>query len=159
MTTGKWLVAGVGNPLLGSDGFGPAVIQSLREQTGLPATIELEDARPDLLALTDRVSAFDGVVLVDAVLGSGPREVTVVGEATFGAWNAASPNAHAVSPLLALNLFRALHPGERTRFVLVGLVVNAIDTTSPPTPAEVRAGADAVLQVVTASSQPGADPI
>lgn len=148
MTTGKWLVTGLGNPLLGSDGFGPAVIQSLREQPDLSNAIELEDAQPDLLALLDRLAAFDGVVLVDAVLGSGPREVTVVGEDTFVAWNAASPNAHTVSPLLAVNLFRALHPGERTRFVLVGLVVDRIDSASRVSPAEVDVAVEAVLRII-----------
>jgi hydrogenase maturation protease len=148
MTTGKWLIAGLGNPLLGPDGFGPAVIRHLRQHPSLPSGTVLEESQPDLLACFDRFGTFHGVVVVDAVLGRGRREVTVVGEDTFTAWSAASPDAHTVSPLLAVKLYRALHPRERTRFVLVGLVVDRIDSASRVSSGEVEAAVEAVLRII-----------
>lgn len=152
MTARKWLVAGLGNALQGADGFGPAVIERLRSRPDLPPDLELVEAHTDLLSLYDRFSSFEGVVLVDAVLGPGPRQVKLVDEDTFSDWNADPANCHHWSPLVAVKLFRLLQPGQRTRFVLVGLEVNRIDAGSPATPTEIESGAGLVMRVTAAQA-------
>jgi len=58
------------------------------------------------------------------------RPVVSVGNPLAGddgpAWPDRSPGAHAISPLVALKLFRILHPAASTRFSLVGLFSEAI---------------------------------
>jgi hydrogenase maturation protease len=149
MTSLNWLVAGIGNPLQGADGFGPAVIEQLRRrEMDLPGRVELVDAHTDLLSCLDRFGACDGVVLVDALLGPGPRRVMVVGEQTFAEWDASSTGAHGLSALMAVQLFRRLQPGASTRFLLVGLVVQDIAPGSPLLDGEVDAGAQAVTRII-----------
>jgi hydrogenase maturation protease len=120
------LVVGIGNPLQGADGFGPAVIASLRASASLPPDTQLIDAHTDLLALIDRFAAFDQVVLVDAVLGDGRAEVIVFDEPAFAQWPTESPSSHQVSALVAVGLFRRLYPEARTRISLVGLNVDEV---------------------------------
>ncbi|MFA5903395.1 MAG: hydrogenase maturation protease [Desulfobacula sp.] len=65
------LVIGCGNPLLGDDGFGPAVIQSLESQDVLPDRIGLLDAGTSIrellfdMLLSGRVPEL--MVIIDAV--------------------------------------------------------------------------------------------
>lgn len=151
MALRKWLVTGLGNSLLGADGFGPAVIDRLRRRSHLADNVELVDAHTDLLGLFDRFGSFDGVVLVDAVMGGDSPGVHVFEEDDFSAAAANVVNCHAVSPLVAVVLFRQLHPEARTRFTLVGLNVARIDATSTLNSADVEDGAAAVTRIVTAS--------
>ncbi len=50
MARPRRLVLGLGNPLLGEDGFGSAVIELLRRRPDRPAAVDLVDAHTDLLA-------------------------------------------------------------------------------------------------------------
>lgn len=63
------LVAGIGNPDRGDDGFGPCVARRLRELRRPDVTI-IERAG-DVLALIDDWSDFDLVILVDAAANCG----------------------------------------------------------------------------------------
>jgi hydrogenase maturation protease len=134
----RWLVLGLGNPLAGADGFGPAVIARLRE-AGVPDGVELVDAHTDLLGHLHRFVEADEVVLVDAVLG-GRGDVAVVEEEEFSGWDHTSPGAHQISPLAAVKLFRRLHPGERTRIRLVAQFVREEDFGRQPGEETIRAG-------------------
>ena len=116
-----WLVVALGNPQQGADGFGPAVADRLRRTRGLPDGVDLVDAHTDLLAHLERFAQYDRVVLVDAVLGGERGQVAVVDEETFAPWDERSPGSHSVSPLVAVKLFRQLHPASRTRILLVAL--------------------------------------
>jgi hypothetical protein len=77
----KWLVLGLGNPLAGADGFGPAVIARLR-RAAWPDGADFVDAHTDLLAHLHRFEHFDRVVLVDTVLDD-RGGVAVIDEAEF----------------------------------------------------------------------------
>ena len=148
MSPRKSLVAGLGNPLQGSDGFGPSVLERLQQHAGLPAGTELLPQTTDLLGCFDGLARYELVVLVDAVLATGSRAVKIVDEASFGSWTAHATSSHGISPLVATGLFRTLQPESSTRFVLVGLIVSPDDFARPATAEEVQAGADAVLTVL-----------
>jgi len=60
----RLLVAGIGNPDRGDDGFGAAVIARLRGH--VPAGVRLLACSGDVLGLIDEWDGFDAVVLVDA---------------------------------------------------------------------------------------------
>lgn len=142
------LVVGIGNPLQGTDGFGPAVIDRLRRTRDLGDSIELVDACTDLLAHLDRFAAHECVVLVDAIVGAEGRGVALFDEETFSQWDERSPSCHALSPLLAVKLFRRLHPTSLTRIVLVGLSVDALGFGHSLAPEDVEAGVQAVIQLI-----------
>jgi hydrogenase maturation protease len=146
------LVVGLGNPLAGSDGFGAAVVARLRELGGLPAGVALIDAGTDLMGHLNAFLAYDHVVLVDAVVGAGhPGDVTTIEETVFGSWPASAASCHHLSPLVAVKLFRALHPQAGTRVTLVGYCADEI-TLGPGLPeAAVAAGAAAVGRLIVAA--------
>lgn len=58
-------VIGIGNPLRGDDGVGPAVVEALR-RGGLPEGVEAVDAGQAGLGLVGLMEDADRVVLVDA---------------------------------------------------------------------------------------------
>lgn len=64
------LIAGFGNPMMGDDGIGPAVIRRL-SRSALPAAVSCLELS-DVLQLPAAWSCQDEVWMVDAVLGSAP---------------------------------------------------------------------------------------
>ena len=105
---GRALVVAVGNPQMGDDGFGLAVLERLRAE-GVPPDVVLVDAGTDLLALLDDLAGYARVVVVDAVLSAGPAgRVACHEEVDLRAFTHDAPTGHQVSPLLAIELFRTV---------------------------------------------------
>lgn len=128
----RTLVLGLGNPLGGDDAFGPLVLERLN-RPGSPSVpdADLINAHTDLLGYLDRFADYGLVVLVDAILDPEKKiapsgEVVALAEECWTDYPASSPSAHQVSPILAVRLFRELHPRSRTRFLLVGLCTEGI---------------------------------
>jgi hydrogenase maturation protease len=146
------LVAGLGNPLAGSDGFGAAVVARLRRHGSPPAGVSLVDAGTDLIGHLDAFLAYDHVVLVDVVMGAGrPGDVVTVEEDVFGGWPESAASCHHLSPLVAVKLFRALHPQAATRVTLVGHCADEIALGPGLPEAAVVAGAAAVTRLLAAA--------
>ena len=148
MSRGSSLVLALGNRLAGADGFGPAVLDELRSG-GVPVAAVLVDAHTDLLAHLDDLARSDRVVLVDAVLSSSGGGVSCLSEEQFSTWDERSSGAHAMSPLLAVKLFRSLSargllPAGDPRITLVAYFVDEAAFGRAPDPSTIRAGADAV---------------
>jgi len=149
MARRRRLVLGLGNPLLGDDGFGSAVIELLRQRPELSAAVDLVDAHTDLLAQVETLGSYDEVVLVDVVIGAGrPGDVEVVDEETFMRWPETSPSCHQISPLLAVKLFRALHPQAATRITLVALHADVVRAAPGVATSAVAAGGEAVVGII-----------
>ncbi len=99
------LVAAMGNPLRGDDGFGKRVLDALQGHE-LPEQVELFDAGSSGMALVEKLlDGFEACVIVDAALRGGqPGSLYVI----------SSPEAHGevdlhtIDPLKALALARAL---------------------------------------------------
>lgn len=126
----KTLLAGLGNPLSGDDGFGPRVIERLRE-CGLPSGVMLLDAGTDLLNHVESFAEYERVVLIDAILDperklGAPGRVAVVNEKTFSTWPETSQGVHQMSPLLGVKLFRTLHPEAKTEICFLGLFLDQV---------------------------------
>jgi len=60
------LVAGVGNRLMGDDGFGPRVIDLLSDQS-LPVNVELRDVGTASLSIALDLSDYDFVIFMDSM--------------------------------------------------------------------------------------------
>jgi hydrogenase maturation protease len=130
------LIVGLGNPLSGDDIFGPKVLEQLRESETqpLPGTITI-DAHTDLLNHIEAFTKYDSVLLIDAILDpegklGEPGKVVVFDEETFQSFSETSQSIHQMSPLLAVKLFRTLHPEAQTQITLIGLVIDRL--TSQP---------------------------
>lgn len=106
MSAAKILVAGVGNVLLGDDGFGVEVVRRLRERGGARAA-EVRDfgIRGQDLALA-LLDGWDAVVLIDAARrGKQPGTLSVL-EPQPG--RAAALAGHALDPASVLATARAM---------------------------------------------------
>lgn len=144
----KWLVLGLGNPLAGADGFGPAVIARLRRESP-PDGAYLVDAHTDLLAHLHRFEQVDHVFLVDTVLDD-RGGVAMVDEAEFSQWDDRSGGVHQLSPLAAVKLFRHLHPEAATLITLVAHFVPEHAFALQPGATTVQAAADLILGACSA---------
>ncbi len=128
----KTLIIGLGNSLIGDDAFGPRVVQRLlSEAAALPADAEVIEAHTDLLGMVDQFEAYKRVVLVDAVLDPEGKlgdagSAIVFEEQALASWPVNPSSAHQISPLLAIRLFRQLHPAAETRISLVGLCTDGL---------------------------------
>ena len=144
MAQRRRLILGLGNRLLGDDGFGAAVVSALRRR-GCDASADVRCAGTDLLDEIESFHRYEEVILVDAVLGAGtPGTVAVLDESIFGAWTERSEGAHQMSPLLAVKIFRRLYPASATRIRLVALHSDAIRRTTDVAATAVSAGVDRV---------------
>jgi hydrogenase maturation protease len=125
-------VIGLGNLLSGDDGFGARVLELLvRNPPAPPAEVTLVDAHTDLLNHIEDFSAHECVLLIDAILDPesklGPcGRIAVFEEEQFRSWPDASPGVHQMSPLMAVKLFRSLHPETLTKIALIGLLADRI---------------------------------
>lgn len=150
---------GLGNPLGGDDAFGPLVLERLKRSSSQSlADTDLDCAHTDLLGYLDRFPDYGLVVLVDALLDpekeiATPGTVVALAEECWEGFPDSSPSVHQVSPLLAVRLFRKLHPDAGTRFVLVGLCTEGIrighETPGSLTEENLIAGTEEVVSVVS----------
>jgi hydrogenase maturation protease len=136
----------LGNRLSGADGFGPAVVERLFGDR-LPKNVTLADVHTDLLAHIHRCAEADEVLLIDAVLGEDDG-IHLVEETTFSAWDSSQADAHTMSPVAAVKLFRRLYPAAGVRIRLVAYVVSPERFRSAPDEGAVKAAAAFVRWLV-----------
>lgn len=141
---GPTLVIGLGNPLLGDDGVGPAVLDRLAALSFAPP-VELLDGGVWGLALLPDIERAGAVLLLDAVRGGGePGAIySLEGEQIprlFG--GKLSPHQVDVRELLALAELRGALPH---RLHVVGVQPAAMDFGDGLSPAAAAALDDMVL--------------
>jgi hydrogenase maturation protease len=108
----KILVLGIGNPILGDDGVGFHVVESLQSDPP-PGDITFECVDASGFALLDYVVNYDHVVIVDAIMTAGGKPGTVyrLGLDNF------RPSKHTISPH-DTDLPTALHLGATMKLKL-----------------------------------------
>lgn len=102
-------VIGIGQPALGDDGAGGAVLDALRERP-LPSSVILLDAR-DPSAIIDLIDPSTPVVIVDAVLGHPVGEVLSLGVDELASRASRRVSSHGLSVPEAVALARTLGEG------------------------------------------------
>ena len=91
------LVLGIGNPLLGDDGFGVEVVRRLREQTG-PPCVEFLDGGTAGLYLLPHLEGRSHILVVDAIeFGGRPGQVVRLGAAEIPAYRGLKLSEHQVT--------------------------------------------------------------
>jgi hydrogenase maturation protease len=148
------LVAGVGNVLLGDDGFGVEVVQRLRSRA-LPACVRLADFGIRGRDLAYALADYDAAVLVDLVSRGGPPGTLYVLEPRIAPDAAVDLGPHGLHPARALALAQTLGAAVAT-VRIVGCEPGPIDLEdlvmglSPPVAAAV-APACAMVESLVAS--------
>jgi hydrogenase maturation protease len=66
----KILVAGIGNRLIGDDGFGPRVVDLLSERT-LPDNVEVRDLGTAGITIATDLADYDAVIFIDSMDNDG----------------------------------------------------------------------------------------
>jgi hydrogenase maturation protease len=149
------LIVGLGNPLSGDDIFGPKVLEQLHpsETQLLPGTT-LIDAHTDLLNHIEDFEKYDSVLLIDAILDpegklGEPGKVVILDEAKLQFLPETSQSVHQMSPLLAVKLFRTLHPEAQTQITLIGLIIDRL-TAEPcyATPVRIAEAAAFIRKII-----------
>jgi hydrogenase maturation protease len=141
-------VIGLGNLLLGDDGFGPTVIELLRAGWQFPECVDLIDAGTPGLALTTYVLDREAVILIDAVAAHGESgELRLYRGAELQRIPMkprVSPHDPAVGEALAIAEFAGL---DLHRVLLVGAIPQSTAAGVGLTDA-MRSAADAAAAIV-----------
>lgn len=116
-------IVGVGQPVAGDDGVGPAVVEHLR-RTGVPGIVDLTCA-PDAVALIALLEGVDPVVIVDAVVDDveAGRVLVLTPEMLRSAMPALL-STHGITVAQAIELARRLAPHTVAQGIrLVGVTI------------------------------------
>jgi hydrogenase maturation protease len=128
-------VLGLGNVLLGDDGFGPYVIALLQAGYEFPENVVVEDLGTPGLDLTPFVTDVDAIIMVDTVKAEGlPGEMRLYRreELNLQLNHRLSPHDPGLAEALAL---AELDGGGPRSFLLVGVIPEQTDTGSGLSPA------------------------
>ncbi len=67
----QFLVAGLGNILMGDDGAGPHVIRLLQTSYTFPGNVSVVDLGTPGLSLTSYIAGYDSVIIIDTIRAAG----------------------------------------------------------------------------------------
>ena len=150
-------VLGLGNVLMGDDGFGPSVVQRLESDWQFPAQVEVCDLGTPGLDLIPFLSGADLVILVDTVRSQGePGEIRRYGKEEIlehPPHSRVSPHDPGVKEALLVLEFSGTGPRE---VVLIGAIPASVAPTTRLSDAVARAVGVAALAVVEEVQRRGA---
>lgn len=144
----RTVVLGLGNPLMGDDGLGLAVLGRLREEWDLPGTVELVDGGTWGMNLLPLIEDAPELVLVDAIRTGAPAGTLVELERERLPRYLAhklSPHQVDLKEVLALAEFRGTLP---YRTVAIGAEPEAVELSTELSPTLREAEEAVVLAVV-----------
>ena len=103
MSSGRVLLAGIGNLFRGDDGFGPEVVRRLIASGALPERVRAVDYGIRGMHLAyDLLEGYDALVIVDAVPGPGEPGTVVVLEVGPDDLGAGELDPHGMAPVAVL---------------------------------------------------------
>lgn len=109
------VVIGLGNPLMGDDGLGLAVLERLREEWNLPDDVELVDGGTWGMTLLPMIEDANRLVLIDAIRTGAPAGTVVAlerGQLPRYLAHKLSPHQIDLKEVLALAELRGTLPAE-----------------------------------------------
>ncbi len=148
------LVIGLGNPLLGDDGVGWKVVESLQPQLALSG-IETDLLSGGGLSLMERLVGYGSAIIVDSIYtGRQPKGTVTVFplEALENPFVGHTASAHETNLLTALSMGRQLGAVLPGKVMIVAIespdIYDFDDQLSPPVAAAVPPARAAVLQLI-----------
>lgn len=127
--SGRTLVLGVGNVLMGDDGLGPAVLARLLQEWRLPPEVSCLDGATGGLALLPEIEDAERVLLIDAIdVGAAPGSDVVLERGEFPRYCGPrlSPHEVGLTDVLALARLRGTLPRQAAA---IGLQPGAISAS------------------------------
>ncbi|HTL04174.1 MAG TPA: HyaD/HybD family hydrogenase maturation endopeptidase [Gemmatimonadales bacterium] len=143
----RTLVLGLGNPLMGDDGLGVAVLHQLRQDWAIPAGVELVDGGTWGMNLLPLVESARHLILIDAIRsGAAPGTLVVLEPAELPRYFSLKISPHQIDlrEVLALAELRGLLPDD---LVAIGLEPERVDLELGLSP-RVAARLDLVVNLV-----------
>jgi len=143
------LVIGLGNPLMGDDGAGVAVLERLRDEWDLPPEVELIDGGTWGMNLLPLVESARHLILVDAIRsGMAPGTLTVLERRELPRYFSLKLSPHQIDlrEVLALAELRGALPDD---LVAVGIEPERVEmemSLSPRVSAGLAKMADLVVE-------------
>ena len=151
------LVIGLGNPILGDDGVGWRIVETLEDRLavddaarGAAGDVELDRVALGGLSLMERLVGYDRVVLVDAILGPGRPGTLTMGSLAETACRLSGhlDSAHDAPLTEALSAGRALGAHLPDDITVVGIVVRRVDVFDERLSAPVAAAVDSAVEAI-----------
>jgi hydrogenase maturation protease len=142
-------VIGLGNPLMGDDGFGLVALERLRDDWRLEGGVELADGGTWGMALLPLIETADRVILLDAIAaGKEPGEVVVLERDGLPIYLSRKLSPHQVDmkDVLAVAELRGTLPLET---VAIGVQPESVEMRIGLSPA-VEAAIDTAVETVLA---------
>lgn len=143
----RTLVLGLGNPLMGDDGFGVAAVEILREEWELSDDVDLVDGGTWGMNLLPLIEIAERVILVDAIRhGVAPGTLTVLERSELPRYFSLKLSPHQIDlrEVLALAELRGALPDQLVAIGIEPLRVEMDLSLSPV----VRAGMHKVVDLV-----------
>ena len=112
------LIVGLGNPLMGDDGVGALLAESLAQSLAGHPRAEVLIGGTDLLRCAGEIEGRERVILIDAVESDSAGEITVTDEDPP---EGLSVGTHSLSAPAAVRLLRRLMPEVRFTWLLAGV--------------------------------------
>lgn len=145
----KTIVLGLGNLLMGDEGFGVHVVQKLREDYEWDGDVEIMDGGTKGIHLLGYLKGVNRLLIVDAVDGGlAPGEVMILNEEEIPSYSKrkVSPHQMEVGDLLAVAAMSDLSFEE---VILVGIQPASMELSTELSPA-VAAHVDDVVEKILA---------
>lgn len=142
------VIAGLGNLLLGDDGFGVHVIQRMQNESP-PIRAHLLEVGTCALHFQEEVEQADGVIAIDAVQAGGEPGTIYVFELDQ---STADSNQHfSLHDLGVAGLLSLIEPSRRPRVIAVGVEPERLDLTTDLSPTVEKAlpGAIEIVHVLS----------
>ena len=149
----RTLVMGIGNPLMGDEGFGPRVVEELLSRYAIPEDLQVIDAGTMGFTILNLFSEADRVLVVDALDGTGHEPGTLL---TLTPEDMApSQIMHSLHDTRLTDVLQAaqligLEPEVTCIGVQIERIVHWNTELSPVVEAAIPLACDAVAEVLTA---------
>src|ERR1017187_3844291 len=111
------LIVGLGNPLMGDDGVGALLAESLAQSLAGHPRAEVLIGGTDLLRCAGEIEGRERVILIDALESDSAGEITLTDEDPP---EGLSVGTHSLSAPAAVRLLRRLMPDVRFTWMLAG---------------------------------------
>jgi len=151
----KTLVVGLGNPILGDDGVGWRVAESVKAHIGPYAGIDVDCLSLGGISLMEHLIGYERAILIDALVSDekpGSISVSALDSIPdYSAFHIAS--AHDTSLQNAMKLGRGLGVALPEEVIVVGIAAGHVydfsEELSPPVAAAIPKATQMVLDLVT----------
>jgi hydrogenase maturation protease len=151
------VVIGLGNPLMGDDGLGLAVLDALRTDYALPPEVELVDGGTWGMNLLPVIEDADELILIDAIdAGEAPGAFVRLEHARLPRYLATKISPHQVDlrDVLGLAELRGTLPADTVALGMQPASVELRNSLSDLLRCRVRELADAVVQELARRGYP-----